>query len=235
MFQFNFKLQLQSDQTVDCVMYSMATASEDNGYSYQEVCQTADNQIYELQNFDQTISSLSLDTSNSGMIDLEITHANENNGYELEMTEASDIKINIRRNLQTSTIAPPTQINGIKTMVVLRVTDNLGNSPTDDAATISDKLFGTHGDQVNLRTRYNDCSFGQMQFTPGTGHDFVDGVAEITVSGMAAEGAERIAFMNQVIKDAAVKYGIALNDEYDHIVFVYPPGTVKTSGATWHA
>ena len=224
-----------ADEKIKCVMYTMATAG-DSSTEMSEVCETADNRILEVPNLpEKLLAELDLE-QNSGSVDLTFTHAGVTSS-EVALSSVSDIEIGFedgplsgQRKLQT---AVPTKINGVKKIVALRVIDSRGVGPTDDVATISDKLFGTGGDVYNLKSRYQECSFGKMVFEPVEGDGFVGGVAEVHVD-VSSEGAERVAFMNAVLTAATQAFG-ALNPKYDHVAFVFPAGTVKTSGGTWHA
>ena len=53
-------------------------------------------------------------------------------------------------------------IEGDKPILVVRVTDANGLAHPDNAATIGDKIFGTLGDLVNLKSQMSACSFGKL-------------------------------------------------------------------------
>lgn len=65
-----------------------------------------------------------------------------------------------RRKLSTST--------GNKNVLVVRVS-TADSQPTASAAEMSDSIFGTNGDPVNLKTQYEGCSAGRITITPATG------------------------------------------------------------------
>ena len=54
---------------------------------------------------------------------------------------------------------------GKQSVLVVRVTDAGGLVIPDDAKTISDKLFGTYGDTVNMKDQFSACSYGKFQLT----------------------------------------------------------------------
>lgn len=65
-----------------------------------------------------------------------------------------------RRKLTTST--------GNKNVLVVRVITT-DAQPTANAAEMSDSIFGTNGDPVNLKSQYEGCSANQITITPATG------------------------------------------------------------------
>ena len=66
---------------------------------------------------------------------------------------------------------------GTKTVLVVRVVAN-DSSTTASAAQLSDSVFGTNGDLVNLKTQYAACSHNQLQFQPATGTGITNGKTE---------------------------------------------------------
>ena len=63
---------------------------------------------------------------------------------------------------------------GTKTVLVVRVVAN-DSSTTASAYQLSDSVFGTNGDLVNLKTQYAACSHNQLQFQPATGTGIANG------------------------------------------------------------
>ena len=63
---------------------------------------------------------------------------------------------------------------GTKTVLVVRVVAN-DSSTTASADQLSDSVFGTNGDLVNLKTQYAACSHNQLQFQPATGNGITNG------------------------------------------------------------
>ena len=53
------------------------------------------------------------------------------------------------------------------TVLVVRVTDSGGLVHPDSPATMSDNVFGTGTDQVNLKSQMEACSFGKLNMTAG--------------------------------------------------------------------
>jgi hypothetical protein len=58
-------------------------------------------------------------------------------------------------------------VEGDKPVLVVRVTDSEGRVYPDSATVVSDKVFGTDGDLVNLKSQMSACSFGKLNIVPG--------------------------------------------------------------------
>ena len=65
---------------------------------------------------------------------------------------------------------------GTKTVLVVRVVAN-DSSTTASADQLSDSVFGTNGDLVNLKTQYAACSHNQLLFQPATGTGIANGTS----------------------------------------------------------
>lgn len=85
-----------------------------------------------------------------------------------------------RRNLQKGT--------GNKYFILFRVTDSNGLVYSHSASVMSDNMFGTGTDSVNLKTQLDACSVGKYIVIPGgkNGYDFsglesAPGVVDITI------------------------------------------------------
>ena len=113
---------------------------------------------------------------------------------------------------------------GDKSVLVVRVVLADG-APTSSVAQLSDSVFGTDGDTINLKSQYAACSQDQLNFNPTTGTGIVDGVIEVTLPNTVSEG------------DAAVRNAVttALNAQFgvtsptaiaDHVMYCLPTGTM---------
>ena len=106
------------------------------------------------------------------------------------------------RNLQNDPIHV-----GNKPILAVRVTAN-DYDVVDDAGTISDKIFGTNGDDANLASQMSACSGGQLTITTDYGVDINDklsapGVLEVSID-MNLDGSSDNAIDNAIT--AAVQY-----------------------------
>lgn len=114
---------------------------------------------------------------------------------------------------------------GTKTALVFHITSN-GRSTTASPAQLSDWVFGTSGDKVNMKSVYAACSFDQLMFTPASGDNIVDGVVEVVVS---IKSTEYDAISSAAIQYAKNELGIPVG-RIDHLMFALPRGA--TDGGT---
>ena len=104
----------------------------------------------------------------------------------------------------------------------------LDSVTTASVDTISDKVFGTFGDSVNLSERYRSCSFGEVIMTPfsgttTTGRTIQNGVYQISIP------TNIVGVTNTVVRDqveAALTQELGnLPSQFDHVLLCIPPGT----------
>jgi hypothetical protein len=79
---------------------------------------------------------------------------------------------------------------GTKRVLVLRAVA-FDSSTTASEAELSDDIFGTSGDVINLNTQYRACSDGQLIFEPLTTNSLVgtDGVYTVNIPSSVVTGA----------------------------------------------
>lgn len=118
-------------------------------------------------------------------------------------------------------------VTGIKDTLVLRV----GAPDADTTASLSelsDSVFGTSGDPVNLRSQYKACSSNQLDFAPvngmsSSGVQVSNGAYQVSIS-QTVTGVD-----NGIVRDAVTAAGnVALGNmqsQYDHVMQCIPPGT----------
>lgn len=114
---------------------------------------------------------------------------------------------------------------GTRTVLVLRVS-SADRNLTLTAKELSNRIFGTDGDKVNLLSVYGDCSAGKLKFIPATGPNILNGVGEIVLP-------QKIGGMNSVdVDNLVVAVGNTMFGElsrlYDHVMLCLPPGTAGT-------
>ena len=78
---------------------------------------------------------------------------------------------------------------GIHSVLVVRVVAS--NAAPDSVDFLSDKVFGTNGDPINLRERFRSCSFGQLLMEPTNNTLATNGVVEITMNTEIIENPSR--------------------------------------------
>ena len=96
---------------------------------------------------------------------------------------------------------------GARTVIAMKIDVN-GQEPISyTSAYLSDSIFGTITDELNLVSGYAACSYGKLNFSAGTqGQDITDGVIEITVDSVANKE-DRI-----IVEAAFDAYNWSLND-----------------------
>jgi hypothetical protein len=120
----------------------------------------------------------------------------------------------------------------IKTVLVLRI-EAADKATTASEAQLSDDIFGTDGDSLNLKSQFNECSYGQLQFEPLTSSAVVgsDGVYTVALPNMTVTGAEDNPIAWAAVDKAADELGSLLDSLADHVIVCMPPGTIGDWGA----
>ncbi len=116
-----------------------------------------------------------------------------------------------------------TTVTGIKPILVVRVTDSDGKAPAYSAAQLSDDVFGTYDDPVNLKSQMYGCSFGQLNIIPGgtfgKGNDIAaPGVIEVTIPITLTDNS-RADIRKAVTAAAQTKLGFSLPGPYQHVMY----------------
>ena len=113
---------------------------------------------------------------------------------------------------------------GNKQVLVVRVTDSKGVVHADNARVISDKVFGTYGDKVNMKSQFAACSFDSMQMTNEYSVDIDDkltapGVLGVTIP-VALANSDRATVREASVSAVERKLGFTLPGPFDHVMFV---------------
>jgi len=116
------------------------------------------------------------------------------------------------------------KLEGTASILVVRVTDGNGVEPTLAADEISDYVFGTDGDRVNLRSQYLACSGGKLDFVPASGKNIMDGVVEVSIE-QHLRGVDRVQAQQWVTAVVPAFLGEGHFElDYDYTMYVMPPG-----------
>lgn len=120
-------------------------------------------------------------------------------------------------------------VSGTKTVVAVKVTSTAGTgTPTSygwSTAQLSDFVFGTDGDEGNLKSQYEACSYGKLRIEHpanqnGTG--LINGAIEIEVSNPVGDGDRAI--RNAVTEAINARFEIAKpTDLADYWMYCLPP------------
>ncbi|KAL7469177.1 hypothetical protein ACHAXS_009426 [Conticribra weissflogii] len=129
-----------------------------------------------------------------------------------------------RRRLESGPNRQLASYQGAKQVLAVRVCDSVGLCPNDDAATISDKIFGTYGDIETMRTQFLACSFGQFEVTNQYSKDIssllaAPGVIEVNIK-VKIENSSKSTIRNEVTKAVNSKLGYNLPGNFDHVMYI---------------
>ena len=122
--------------------------------------------------------------------------------------------------------------SGIRRVLAIRV-EALDSNTTSSEVEISNKVFGTSGDKINLSERFNSCSYGELQVLPFSGHtntgfyinETSDNVGVVTVSINETVTGRNHGAIRNAAEVAAIELLGDLESQFDHVMFCLPPGT----------
>ena len=139
-----------------------------------------------------------------------------NNGTKRRTTQLKGGHSDDRRNLVT--------YEGKSPVLVVRVTDVDGKVHPDSPKTMSNKIFGTYGDTVTMKSQFAACSFDKLEITNEYSVDISKHLAapgvinvDLPISLLNNDrGAIRVAAVEAVKS----KLGFQLPGPFDHVMFV---------------
>ncbi|KAI2504207.1 Gametolysin peptidase M11 [Fragilaria crotonensis] len=113
----------------------------------------------------------------------------------------------------------------VKKVLVLRI-QAADASTTASETQLADDVFGAAGDVLNLKSQFNQCSYGQLQFEPTTSNALVgtDGVYTVTLPTTIITGAADNPIAWAAVDKATAELG-TLTNFADHVMVCMPPGT----------
>jgi hypothetical protein len=133
------------------------------------------------------------------------------------------------RKLKTADLAS----GGVsRTVIAVRIIAS--DAATASSVTeISDNIFGTDGDIVNLKTRYAACSYGEITIEPfigisTSGVEISNGVVEVNIPNIATD-INRMTIHNAALSALTALVG-EIRFQFDHIMLCLPPGTTRDGG-----
>jgi hypothetical protein len=121
------------------------------------------------------------------------------------------------------------RVVGDKSVLVVRVIAQ-DFSTSSSVSDLSDNVFGTNGDPVNLKSQYEDCSYNKLRFNPTQDPRTTNGVYEVTISSFISRGNRRASKEN-VMDAVSSRLTAELGDlpsQFDHVMYCLPP---QTSGS----
>jgi hypothetical protein len=133
-----------------------------------------------------------------------------------------DGDVNHERELQTSFGSHV----GIKPTLVVKVFDVNDKARSESAMQISDDIFGTNGDPVNLRSQMSACSMGRVDFVPGDNNNVIDqslydapGVITVKID-ISLENNSRTDVENAITAKVQDKLQMKLPGPYKHVMYI---------------
>ena len=103
----------------------------------------------------------------------------------------------------------------------------IDSATTASEAQLSDDIFGTSGDGLNLKSGYNKCSYGQLLFEPLSTNARIgtDGVYTVYLRNTYVAGSSGDMVYDAALAQATADLGKSPNLLADHVMFCIPPGT----------
>lgn len=115
-------------------------------------------------------------------------------------------------------------LEGTRPILAVRVTDSGGLAHPDDASTISDKIFGTNNDAVNLKSQFAACSYGKLDIsneyaTDISEHLAAPGVIEIDIPLSLLDN-DRKTIRTELVEATERKLGFMLPGPFENVMYV---------------
>jgi len=137
--------------------------------------------------------------------------------------DAGDYILHDKQDKSRTKISGEKKGIGKKVALVVRVTTN-DATVTRNGNELSDKWFGTSGDQMNMSSRFNKCSYGKLRIRPAPDTSVIsDGVVEVKLNIKASEKTIDKAESLTVVALQKL-FGQKVYNKYDHIMIVLPLG-----------
>jgi hypothetical protein len=116
---------------------------------------------------------------------------------------------------------------GTRKVLVVRA-ETSGGDTIGSKEDLADRIFGIHGNSINMRSQYLGCSHGKLDFVPfegstESGYYVTDGVIEVEIDkdyrGFSRYDAE------DALEAAAADIVGDLDSQFDNVILCVPPGT----------
>lgn len=118
--------------------------------------------------------------------------------------------------------------------LIVRVTST-DSEVTLSASELSDSVFGSSSDVVNLKSVSAGCSWGQVDIVKAQGAGIVDGVYEYELN-RATNGADTSNIEDRILVDLENELGYTRDTvPYDLMMVVLPPGINSDGSDSWSA
>lgn len=132
----------------------------------------------------------------------------------------------------TLTAGSGKQALGTKTILAVRVIAK-DRSTSGSESFLSDQIFGTKFDLVNLKSQFAACSHNELVFVPAQGPYINDGVITVRVNKSTKDGDDKMT--NTITAELNKLFGVSSPSKIaDHIMYCLPSGTMR-NGSIAHA
>ena len=132
-----------------------------------------------------------------------------------------------QRDLETLLDTNVTKYVSIQRRVLVLRAMALDRTTTASEMELSEDIFGSIDDRLNLQSQYKECSDGKIHFIPVTNHSLVgkDGIYTVNLGPMMVTGQVESKIRNAMIQQATLDLG-PLTDIAHHVMICIPPGTM---------
>eukprot|EP00984_Skeletonema_dohrnii_P023114 scaffold12204_cov111-Skeletonema_dohrnii-CCMP3373.AAC.2 len=131
-----------------------------------------------------------------------------------------DIASSVRQNVEKEGRRRLVDTIGNLNMLLVKVTDVGGLVYPDSATTMSDEVFGTGVDPVNLKSGLEECSWDKLTVVPGLSdsNEVATGVIEVDI-GISFTNNTRGTIRNAITTAVQTKLGHSLPGPYDYVLY----------------
>eukprot|EP00984_Skeletonema_dohrnii_P022286 scaffold11426_cov78-Skeletonema_dohrnii-CCMP3373.AAC.1 len=138
-----------------------------------------------------------------------------------------DIASSVRQNVEKEGRRRLVNTIGNLNMLLVKVTDVGGLVYPDSATTMSDKVFGTGTDPVNLKSRLEECSWNQITVkpkaltvdgVPDDTHEVATGVIEVTID-ISLTNQSPVKVRHAITTKVQQLLGYSLPGPYDYVLY----------------
>ncbi|KAL3893494.1 MAG: hypothetical protein SGARI_008139, partial [Bacillariaceae sp.] len=118
------------------------------------------------------------------------------------------------------------QTEGTRKVLVVRA-ETRGGDTIGRKEDLADRIFGIHGNSINMRSQYLGCSHNKLDFVPfegstSSGYQVTDGVIDVEIN-KDYRGSSRYDVEDAL--EAAATNVVGNLGQFDNVILCVPPGT----------
>lgn len=138
---------------------------------------------------------------------------------------------------QTQTEARPNDEKKELSVLAVRVIDKLDEETDVSTDELSDSIFGTYGDDVNLKSQISACSYDSVTIVPAVSkkgkNNIKNGVITVSINSIVS-GSDVKTIQSDVSNALSEELGgCELPCSYDHIMYCFPRGARRNMSYMW--